>query len=78
MTQLRESLVFRRNVFAVGLVLVLVALSAPWVMGQPVASQTPLPIADLSTNVRTKNVSDTLRLVAGGKVVVRWQELRNR
>ena len=78
MTQLRESLVFRRNIFAVGLVLVLVALSAPWVMGQPVGSQAPLPIADPSTNARTKNVSDTLRLVAGGKVVVRWEELRNR
>ena len=29
-------------------------------------------------NVRTKDVSDTLRLVAGGNVVVRWEEKRTR
>ena len=29
-------------------------------------------------DVRTKDVSDTLRLVAGGNLVVRWEELRTR
>lgn len=29
-------------------------------------------------DVRTKDVSDTLRLVAGGKLVVRWEERRSR
>lgn len=29
-------------------------------------------------NVRTKDVSDTLRLVAGGKLLVRWEERRAR
>ena len=29
-------------------------------------------------NVRTKDVSDTLKLVAGGNVVVRWEERRSR
>ena len=52
MTQLRESLALRRNVFAVGLVLVLVALAAPWVMGQQASPpQSPLPIPDASSAV---------------------------
>ena len=29
-------------------------------------------------DVRTKDVSDTLRLAGGGKVVVRWEERRSR
>ncbi len=52
MTQVRESLALRRNVVAVGVVLILVALGAPWVTGQQTSPpQTTLPVAEAATGV---------------------------